>query len=269
RRKKLSSPATLRARSRGEVSTQIVAGRPELGQNDKSVQILTRLRADPETGPHAALYSGTLNMKMHKYDDAVMDFEIGLRHENMKDEVRLELKYRLATAYIQTKNIPEALKYFDEIMRVNPGYRDVPAQLGRYRELSLNRNLQVYLLGSVSEFVTLCRKLCTMFFPDAKVKIIDISVQKSEYADLLAEVHTARWEDLVLYRYIRSSNQIGDLALRDMYARIKDLKAGRGFCVTAGGYTDTARQFVEARLIDLVDKDQLVTRLNNMSSFSG
>lgn len=198
-----------------------------------------------------------------------MDFEIGLRHENMKDEVRLELKYRLATAYIQTKNIPEALKYFDEIMRVNPGYRDVPAQLGRYRELSLNRNLQVYLLGSVSEFVTLCRKLCTMFFPDAKVKIIDISVQKSEYADLLAEVHTARWEDLVLYRYIRSSNQIGDLALRDMYARIKDLKAGRGFCVTAGGYTDTARQFVEARLIDLVDKDQLVTRLNNMSSFSG
>lgn len=241
----------------------------ELGQNDKAVQILTRLRADPETGPRAALYSGTINMKMHKFEEAVLDFEIGLRHEKMKDEVRLELKYRLANAYIQTKNIPEAIKYFEEVMRVNPAYRDVPAQLGKYRELSLNRNLQVYLLGSVSEFVTLCRKLCAIFFPDAKVKIIDISVQKSEYADLLAEVHTAQWEDLVLYRYIRSSNQIGDLALRDMYARVKDLKAGRGFCVSAGEYTETAHQFVEARLIDLIDKEQLVTRLNSLSGWSG
>ena len=158
---------------------------------------------------------------------------------------------------------------YQEIIKVRPEYKDVANQAAKYQELSLNRHLQTYLLGSVSEFVALCRKLCTSFFPDAKVKIIDISVQKSEHADLLAEVHTSRWEDLVLFRYIRSSSQIGDLALREMYARIKELRAGRGFCVSAGGFSETAHSFVEARLIDLIEKDSLVKRLNGLSAYTG
>ena len=99
-------------------------------------------------------------------------------------------------------------------------------------------------------------------------RYLDIAVNKTEYADILAEVSTERWEDLVLYRYIRSASQIGDLSLREMYARIKELKAGRGFCVGAGGFTETAQQFVEARLIDLVDKKGLVPMLNRLTSWS-
>jgi tetratricopeptide (TPR) repeat protein len=238
----------------------------ELGQQDRAVQILSHLRADPGIGPTAALYAGSVHMKMRSYDDAIMDFEIGLRHENIKEDILLELKYRLAAANVQTKNIVEAIRLYKEISKVNPAYRDVQVHAAKYQELSLNRHLQTYLIGSVSEFVALCRKLCVSFFPDAKLKIIDISVQKSEYADLLAEVHTARWEDLVLCRFIRTSSQTGDLALRDMYARTKELKAGRGFCVSAGDFTDTAKAFVEARLIDLIEKPDLVKRLNKLSN---
>jgi tetratricopeptide (TPR) repeat protein len=241
----------------------------EQGQQERAVQILTHLRADPEIGPSAALYAGTIHLKTRQYEEAALDFEIGLRHEKMKEEIMLELKYRLAAVNVQQKNVAEAIRLYNEISSVRPEYKDVAAQTAKYQELSLNRHLQTYLLGSVSEFVALCRQLCTSFFPDAKVKIIDISVQKSEHADLLAEVHTARWEDLVLYRYIRASGQIGDLALRDMYARIKELRAGRGFCVSAGEFSETAHAFVEARLIDLVEKAQLTKRLNNLAAYSG
>jgi tetratricopeptide (TPR) repeat protein len=241
----------------------------ELGQHERASQILTHLRADPEIGPTAALYAGTLHIKMHKHEEAIMDFEIGLRHEKIRDEVMLELKYRLASANLQMKNIAEVIRLYQEITKIDPNYRDVQSQAAKYQELSLNKHLQTYLLGSVSEFVALCRKLCSSFFPEAKIKIVDISVQKSEFADLLAEVHTARWEDLVLFRYIRTSSQIGDLALRDMYARTKELKAGRGFCVSAGGFTETAQAFVEARLIDLIDKPNLLKRLNKLLSWSG
>ncbi len=239
------------------------------GQEERAVQILTHLRADPDIGPTAALYAGSIHMKLREYDDAVLDFEIGLKHENIKEDVMLELKYRLAAVHIQQKMIPEAIKLYREISRIRPNYKDVASQEAKYQEISLNKNLQTFLLGSVSEFVALCRKLCESFFPNAKIKIVDISVQKSEYADILAEVHTARWEDLVLFRYIRTSSQTGDLALREMYARTKDLKAGRGFCVSAGGFTETAQAFVEARLIDLVDKESLIKKLNSLAAYSG
>ncbi len=240
----------------------------EQGQQDRAVQILTHLRADPEIGPAAALYAGTIHLKSRQVEEAALDFEIGLKHENIKEEVMLELKYRLAAVNIQQKKVPEAIRLYQDIMKIRPEYKDVTSQAAKYQELSVNSNLQTYLLGSVSEFVALCRKLCASFFPDAKVKIVDISVQKSEHADLLAEVHTARWEDLVLFRYIRTSGQIGDFTLREMYARIKELRAGRGFCVSAGEFTEIAHSFVEARLIDLVEKENLIKRLNNLAAYS-
>jgi hypothetical protein len=124
--------------------------------------------------------------------------------------------------------------------------------------------LQTFLIASTSDFVALCRKITLTFFQKAKMKILDISMHKSEYADILAEVSTNKWEDTVLFRFVRTTNQIGELLLRDLYAKVKELKAGRGVCVSAGGFSDEAELFVEARLIDLVGKDQLLLRMKQI-----
>ncbi|MFW5801824.1 MAG: restriction endonuclease, partial [Spirochaeta sp.] len=116
-----------------------------------------------------------------------------------------------------------------------------------------------------SEFVTLCRKLTSTYFPQSQTKITDISVQKSEYTDILAEIETSKWMDVILFRFIRSTGQVGEFMLRDFHGRIKELKAGRGLCFTAGQFTEGAEAFVEARLIDLISKDELLKRLRALS----
>jgi hypothetical protein len=141
----------------------------------------------------------------------------------------------------------------------------VADQIRKYQELNANKNLKVYLLSPPSDFVSLCRKLCGKVFPRAKIKITDVSVNKNEYADILSEVHTSKWEDLVLFRFMRTTGQTGELILRDLYTRIKEVKAGRGFCFSGGAFTEEAVQFVEARLIDLVDKKELVKILNTLN----
>lgn len=236
-----------------------------LGQNDQSIKIFTHLRPDPVWGPSAALYAGTIHLNTKQHQKAIMDFEIGLKHENIKSEILVELKYRLASCYIQTQELGQAIRYYKEIQNEYPGYRDVPNLLAKYGELNTNRNLQTYLISPTSDFVTLCRKISLTFFPGAKVKITDVSVQRNEFADILTEVSTKKWEDIVLFRYIRSSGQVGELVLRDLYARSKEMKAGRGFCLTAGEFSEEARRFVEARLIDLIEKDKLIEILNSIS----
>ena len=250
--------------------TQFALGRAysELNQNEKALRIFTHLRPDPELGPTASLYAGTLRMKSRDFQQAILDFEIGLRHENIQNDVRLELKYRLATAYVQTQNLSDAIRLFEELYLENPDYKDVKDQISKFKELSLNQNLQTFLLGTTSDFVALCRKLAALFFLDAKVKVIDVSVQKTEHADILAEVSGERWEDLVLFRFVRTGGQIGELVLRDMHARIKELRAGRGFCISAGSFSEGAQQFVEARLIDLVEKNGLTKKLNQLGKRS-
>ena len=112
-------------------------------------------------------------------------------------------------------------------------------------------------MSSNSEFVTLCRKLATSYFSRANTKILNIALPGNEYIDLFTEVHNRQWEDLILFRFIRSNGQSGELMMREMYSRIKELKAGRGICITAGDFSEGARDFVEARLIDLVEKEEL------------
>lgn len=193
-----------------------------------------------------------------------MDFQIGLRHADMPPEVMLELKYRLAATYTRKQRIDRALQELQEIARVNPGYKDVATQIDRARELTGNRNLQTYLMASTSEFVGLCRRVATGYFPGSKTKITDIAVGRSDHIDVLAEVSTAKWEDTVLFRFVRGSTAVGELVLRDLHSRIKEVHAGRGLCVCAGGFSEGAIAFVEARLIDLIEKEQLTKLLKRL-----
>ncbi len=238
----------------------------ELGQNDQAIRIFSHLRADPKLGPNASLFSGTLQLNMRQFQKAIMDFEIGLRHPEIPVETLVELKYRLAAAYLRAQELAKAVTVLNEIQSIFPNYKDVPAQLAKYRELNSNRNLQIYLMGATGEFVTLCRRIALSFFPKAKVKITDISVNKNDWADILTEVETSKWQDIILFRFIRSTGTVGELTVRDFHARLKDVKAGKGYVISAGTFSDEARRFVEARLLDLLDKDQLAKLLNTVDS---
>lgn len=230
----------------------------ELGQGEQALMIFTHLRPDPALGPHSALYAGTIHLQKREWEKAALDFELGLRHTEIRPEVMIELRYRLADSYMKQQEIGKALQQLAAIQQVNPSYKDVSAQLSRTKELHGNRNLQTYLISPTSEYVTLCRRMVMTFFRNAKIKILDVSVQKNEFADILTEVETSRWEDIILFRFIRGTGLVGELVVRDLNSRLKETRAGRGYCVTAGTFSETASGFVEARLIDLLDKDELL-----------
>lgn len=241
----------------------------ELGQTEQSLKIFSHLRGDPQLGPNAALYAGSIRLETRQYEAAEQDFLLGLKHENIPAEVLLELKYRLAVTYIRREQIGDAITLFLEIEAESPDYKDVEELLRRYRELNTNQNLKVYLISPTADFISLCRKIVGSFYADSKSKITDVQVQKSDYADILASVTTAKWEDSVLFRFVRTSGTVGELILRDLHSRIKEIKAGRGLCLAAGTYSEGARQFAEARPIDLVDKEDLVRRLSSLNSGVG
>ena len=121
------------------------------------------------------------------------------------------------------------------------------------------------MMAPTGDFVSLCRNLVHTFFPKAAIKIVDVTVEKNDYADITCEVSTSKWDDTIVFRFLRSAGQVGELFLRDMQVRLKEMRAGRGFCVTAGSFTPNAKQFVEARLIDLVEKDALLKAMTSLN----
>ncbi|MDR0377927.1 MAG: tetratricopeptide repeat protein [Spirochaetaceae bacterium] len=238
----------------------------EANQLDQAVKIFSHLRADPVQGPRSCLMCGTINLDRYQYDKAIADFEIGLKHKNIKPDVALEIKYKLAIACLKKDEIGQALKYLREIQQTNASYKDVAILLGKYQELNANKNLQIFLLAPSSDFVALCRKIVLTYFGRVKIKISNISVNKNEWADMLAEVDTPKWSDTVMFRFIRSQGAVGELIVRDFHSHLKEANAGKGICITVGTFTDEAKRYTEARLIDLIDKEKLAAILNTVDA---
>jgi predicted Zn-dependent protease len=234
----------------------------EANQAEQAQRIFAHLRGDPAMGASACLISGTINSDARQYDKAIGDFELGLRHPNIKPDIRIDLRYRLATAYLKQNEIGKALAHLREIQMENPNYKDVSPLIGKYQELNANKNLQIYLMAPSGDFVALCRKIVMSYYQKARIKITNISVNKNEWADILAEVDTSKWSDVIMFRFIRSQGAVGELIVRDFHSHLKEVKAGKGVCVSVGVFSEEAKRYTEARLIDLIEKDRLSAILN-------
>jgi hypothetical protein len=149
-----------------------------LKQHDLSLQIFSRLRIDPDIGAISALHSGTLNINAKKYDAALEDFDIGLRHEKINQAVFLELKYRMAEAYLKQGELSTALRLWKEIDSLDPNYKDVSEKISRYREVNTNRFLQTFLMAASSEFITLCRRIAARYYANSNTKLVNISLKR-------------------------------------------------------------------------------------------
>lgn len=238
----------------------------EANQSDQALRVFNHLRADPVMGPSACLNAGSIHLDTRQYEAAIQDFEIGLKHQNIKIDILNDLRYRLATTYIKLNEIGKAIPYLKQIRADNANYKDVNIMLTKYIELNANRNLQIFLMGSSADFVALCRKIVMTYYSKSRVKITNIAVNKSDWADILAEIDTFKWSDLIMFRFIRSQGAVGELIVRDFHSHLKEVKAGKGVCISVGSFTEEAKRYTEARLIDLIEKDRLQQILNTLDA---
>lgn len=229
------------------------------GNGDKALKVFMHLRPDPEYGARSCLAAGIYHTRTNATEAAIQDFEIGLKHENAPPEVRTEIQYRLAQQYFQINQISKGLMLLKQIRSQNVSYKDVNSLITRYQELSQNTNLQVYLSSKNSDFVPLCRKFIAVKYKKSSVKIVDINVGPL-FTDILAEISSGRWDETEIFRFFRSSGGTGEFYVRDLHSHMQDIKADKGFCVTAGVFSEETHKFVEGRPLDLIEKTEL-TRL--------
>jgi tetratricopeptide (TPR) repeat protein len=235
-------------------------GLENVGNTTKAIQVYEHLRNDAVYGARACLTAGMIYLSSNELDKAIPEFEAGMQCQNISPDVLADLRYHLGSSYIKNNEIAKGLPHLKTLEQDKPGYKDTEALITRYQELNQNTNLQIYLLGSNADFAVLCRKLSVAFFPKARIRITELAPQ-GEIVDMVAEIATIKWEDIIVFRFIRSTGPVNELYIRELHAKIKDTQAGRGFYISAGIFQEPARKYVEGRPIDLIDKAQLAKML--------
>jgi tetratricopeptide (TPR) repeat protein len=234
------------------------------GQLDQAERIYSHLRPDPVWGPEACLRLGNINLNNRQDELAIENFTIGLKHKKIRPDISTELQYQLGKVLLNEQKITEALTYLQNVQSAMRGYKDTDALVEEYRELSANKNLQTFIMSPSAEFVALCRKIVTAYYPKARVKITKTQMNENNWADLVAEIDTPKWTDIAMFRFIRTQGAVGELVLRDFQFNLKNAKAGKGVCLGVCQFSDEAKRFTEARLIDLIEKERFISILKSL-----
>lgn len=240
----------------------------ECGLSEKALKVFIHLRPDPEFGPLSCLEAGKMHERVKDFQNAIKDYEIALRHQNMNEQLAIQIKYRLGNTYIAMNNISQGLVYLKQVQMMKAEYKDTDSLVSRYAELNQNKNLQIYLLSGTSDFVALCRKLISVFFKESFVKIEDIQVT-SGFVEIVCNAENVKWESKQIFRFYRTQNIIGDLYIREFHGKIRDTKCDNGVCVTVGSFSESAHRFVEGRPLTLVEKDELTKMLKKITAMNG
>lgn len=239
----------------------------KIGKREEAFAVLSGLSTNLEWGGLALKECSDISFKMGNYQKAI---DLGLEairtpSFNLSDKDKASIHYILGNSYVQLRDIPSALDHLKKVRVLSSDYADIPEKIEYLQEIYYNKNLQAFLTANWTEFESMALKIIRIIFP--KAKIASHQKMKSslgETVDILAEIETRQWEDVVLVRFIRDKNQVGEIFIRDLAARLKEYKAGRGICITAGSFSVGAKMFVEARLIDLVDKNKLISYLQKI-----
>ena len=234
------------------------------GKGDKAIKVFLHLRADPTYGPKSCLRAGAYHQKINDLTSAMQDYEIGLKHEKLPTDIQIEIEYNLARCCFEKKQMAQGLALLKSIRNKSQNYKDVNSLITRYQELSQNSNLQIYVAAGSSDFVTLCRKFILVKYKNSNVKIQNTEVD-ALYTDILADVFTTSWEDVVLFRFFRTTGTTGEIYVRDFHEHMADVNAERGFCISAGTFSEEAKKYIEGRPIDLIEKNELTKVLKHIS----
>ena len=125
--------------------------------------------------------------------------------------------------------------------------------------------LPTYLSAPFNTFELLCRKFAASYFVRRTIKIRNImdNTNSNGSVDLMASIFDPKWRatDYVLIRFFRSQDTVEEQAIRDFYSRVKERKANKGICVSAGNFSEGAWDYKGVRPLKLLGKDHLIAVL--------
>jgi tetratricopeptide (TPR) repeat protein len=204
---------------------------------------------------------GFLKKKQNNIAKAKSLFEEGLKAGHLP-RTRAKILYELLFFYENEKNSQKIKSTLAELLKIEPDNEQLKKKYSLYEEMNSNSKLSVYMQARPSRFEEICQALANKI--EKYDEIVDSKNVDNETLDIIALRYTQKANDYVLFRFIRKGNTIGEMNCRDFYTKMKQKNASAGYLVSNSTFTEGAIKFAEARVMELLDKNQLDKFLNRI-----
>ncbi|MFW6181963.1 MAG: tetratricopeptide repeat protein [Spirochaetota bacterium] len=221
-----------------------------------------KARADGRYAVRSLQAIAAILREQGKLQEARRIASIALKMPKLKRDQELALRYELGEVCLAQSDLPAAIEQWEKILSVTSRYRDVAAKLEKYEQTKSNSALRLYMTAGRQDFQNLCARIIEKMLRN--VTIIRTEPLVDSTLEVLVQAVHNKAPTTVLFKFFRSSNVIGQFAVREFYEKLKELKARRGICFTNTDFSEDSYQFSEGRVLELFGKKQLVGKVSKV-----
>ena len=197
-----------------------------------------------------------------KFDEAQIIMMSLLKNPSLEKKQRQEVRYRLAEVFLSKKDIQAAIKLWEKILSIDTNFKDVRYKLDQYEHTKTSNMLRTYMMSSRADFIDICKE-ASCHYTD-RVSIIRIEPLVDQSVEILTQAILHDHPTTILFKYFRGTTNVGGLAIREFYEKLKETKAKKGVCFSTTDFTEDAQLFSSGRVIELLGKNELIKLLTKI-----
>ncbi|MCB1173706.1 MAG: tetratricopeptide repeat protein [Leptospiraceae bacterium] len=232
-----------------------------MGDLEWAIKEFTQSERSEELRPKALLAKGMTLIDQQNYSSAIIELEKALKVAPPRSEIMLQINYFMAMAYEKSRDLPDAIKSWEAIEAMKPGYRDVRSKLDQYKEFRTDDAIKDFLIAGNAQFEGIVRKLIeSLGYSVAELKIESDTIIRAMASETDSRSKAAR-RQYCAFRFQRDVSPVKEDTVRAMHEMMRTNHAQRAFIYTAGEFTPSAVEFAASRPIELVDGRQMAEHL--------
>lgn len=236
----------------------------DAGNYADALKHLDKTITSREYGNRCLMQKGRIYINQRKYKLALRELKKSLRNLNEEKDDKLEILYLMGDAYEKLRDIPEAIKHWEEILQAKPKYKDVLDRLENFKGTATNKRLKKFFMAQEEDFVEMCKGILIKL----AYKILDYQQLSTNKIEFTCFEHDEKMKNLrkkpVLVCFFRRTDPIQEAEVRMFHDRMREKKMMKSLLIAPTTYTTDALEFVKERSVDLVGQDRLNELLSDL-----
>ncbi len=222
------------------------------------------LRHAPGDEQRAQVYlqwGAQLNRSIN-HDKAVECFNHAVRLASSV-EVKKEALREVISIHEAARKVDKVLEALKAYVILDPLDEIFKAKARYYSELHSNEKLKKYEMATLPDFVNYC---CDIAKQVIRIDTILASeINKDGTVDILANRSTKTQNSNYQFRFIRTKGEIGEMPLRDLYAKMRSNSGEKAFMVANTSFNESAVKFAQTRVVTMINREALLKLLDKVS----
>lgn len=179
-------------------------------------------------------------------------------------DIYLASLYELAQININSNKINEAVVFWDKIYTINPKYKDVAEKINTFSSLTSDERIRQYSLANQKDAASMSQKIISLLL--GQFNLLESEIIDEKTVDFLVSKSKGSKVVLLLFRFIRSTDKIGEIVVKEFHLKMKEKQAVKGYLFSIGVLSELARDFIALRPIDYFDRSEISKLLKEIKS---